>query len=80
LVTAYWPKRVHDYTNKSKVFSKALSLSGAQVQLYKGSSLVASYHVPINQDGNLWRVFEIDNGKVVALNSISSILDPADIQ
>lgn len=53
---------VHDYTNKSSNPSSALSLSGAQVKLYSGNTLLDTYYVPINQGGTLWNVFELKMG------------------
>ena len=49
-----------------------LSTSGAQVRLYKGSTLIKTYNVPTDQgDGDYWNVFAIKNGNVIESNSIS---------
>jgi uncharacterized protein YfaP (DUF2135 family) len=51
---------VHDYTNSDSSSSSALSASGAQVKVFQGSSLVATFNVPTGQTGTLWTVFEMD--------------------
>ncbi|MFH0814070.1 MAG: Ig-like domain-containing protein, partial [Pseudomonadota bacterium] len=50
---------LHDYTNKSATSSSAMAQSGAKVQVYSGSSLVATYNVPSGA-GTLWYVFSMD--------------------
>ncbi|WP_084558612.1 carboxypeptidase regulatory-like domain-containing protein [Anaerocolumna xylanovorans] len=62
---------VHDYTNRTSFSSNALSLSGASVKIYRGNDLIKTYNVPINERGNLWRVFEINNGVINTLNTMS---------
>ena len=61
---------VHDYSN-GKPGSTELSLSGAKVQVYNGERLIKSYVVPINEVGTRWDVFEITEGKLVDINTIS---------
>ncbi len=64
---------VHDYTNKSSTSSKALSLSGATVKVFKGSYQVAKYNVPVDQVGTYWAVFQIDaSGKIYPMNYLSN--------
>ena len=52
---------VHDYTNRGSSSSTALSNSGAQVKVYRGSKLLMTYNVPTNQGGTLWTVFSYDS-------------------
>ncbi len=66
---------VHDYTNKSSNPSSALSLSGAQVKLYSGNTLLDTYYVPINQGGTLWNVFELENGVLRKINTMEYVSD-----
>jgi hypothetical protein len=61
---------VHDYTNRQSTSSSALAGSGAQVRVYKGSSLLATYNVP-NRGGNLWTVLEISGSTMTPINSMS---------
>ena len=61
---------VHDYTNKDSSSSSALAVSGAQVRVYKGSSLLATYNVP-NHPGTLWTVLEISGSTITPINSMS---------
>lgn len=64
---------VHDYTNKGSSSSSALSNSGAQVKVYRGNQLLATYNVPTNQDGTLWTVFAYDSTtkKITMINDMS---------
>lgn len=63
---------VHDYTNSYKNDSNAMATSGAQVKVYAGEELVATYHVP-NQSGTLWHVFDFDvnTRKLIPVNAMS---------
>lgn len=64
---------VHDYTNKGSRSSTALSNSGAQVKVYKGSHLLATYNVPTNRGGTLWTVFSYDSTtqRIKAINEMT---------
>lgn len=62
---------VQDFSNRSSDNSNALSLSGAQVKLYKyGVEEPIVFNVP-NKDGTLWKVFSIKNGELVIHNEMS---------
>jgi hypothetical protein len=64
---------VHDYTNSDKTNSTALSQSGANVTVFNGGKniptegqnlgtpLGSAINVPTNQQGNVWRAFELDS-------------------
>lgn len=58
---------VYNYSNED-----ALNLSNAQVKIYNGNSLLASYSVPTNQSGRTWNVFKLVNGAVVPINTLTS--------
>lgn len=62
---------VHDFTNRGSYSSYVLSNSGAQVKVYSGSTLMATYNVPANQGGTLWKVFEINGGTIIPINTLS---------
>ena len=68
---------VHDYTNRGSSYSTALSNSGAQVRLYSGDNLVATFNVPANQEGTLWTVFEIDGDTIMPINTMSYESSPS---
>ena len=51
---------IHDYTNKDNPFSHALAESGASVTVYNGSTVIGTFHVPSNVQGNIWEVFALD--------------------
>lgn len=61
---------VHDYSNRSSSSSTAMGHSGALVEVYKGSSKIAAYSVPV-KGGTLWTVFKIQDGKLKKINSMS---------
>lgn len=64
---------VHDFTNRSSSSSDKLSLSGAVVKVFVGSRQVGEYHVPTNQIGTYWTVFEItEDRKVIPVNTVSN--------
>lgn len=64
---------VHDFTNKEKTTSSALSKSGAKVFVYIGQSLIKTYYVPANKIGNLWTVFKITKeGEIEDINSFTT--------
>jgi hypothetical protein len=64
---------VHDYSNRDASGSYALSNSGAIVRVYQGSTRIAEYHVPVDQIGTYWTVFQIDrSGNITPVNAISN--------
>ena len=62
---------VHNYSNLYDPLSEELSLSGASVRIYKGNNLVRTYNVPVNMEGTLWTVFEIRDGNLYQINTIT---------
>lgn len=65
---------VHDYSHKDSSNSTALSLSGAVVKVFAGSEQIGEYHVPTDQVGTYWTVFQISgSGRIVPVNSVSNI-------
>jgi hypothetical protein len=71
---------VHDYTNRYSSSNMALSSSGAQVRVYRGSDLVATFNVPSNQGGTLWTVFELSEDTITPINTMSYESSPSSIQ
>lgn len=64
---------VHNYSNRSSSNSTALSFSGAVVRVFIGSTQVAEYHVPTDQVGTYWTVFQIDSsGRIMPINTVSN--------
>lgn len=56
--------------------SGSLLASEAQVKVYQGEKLLATYNVPTDQGrGRYWNVFAIINGKIVTKNTITSSED-----
>lgn len=71
---------VHDYTNRGSSISTALSNSGAQARVYRGSNLVATFNVPSNQGGTLWTVFEMSGDTITPINTMSYESSPINVQ
>lgn len=72
---------VHDYSNRDSSSSKAMSNSGAIVQVFAGSRLVGTYPVPTSTVGTLWCVFEYDSEtrKLNAVNTMSNYSEPSNV-
>lgn len=62
---------VHDYTNHNQSSSYELSNSSAQVRVYQGNNLISNFNVPTNTGGTLWTVFEMSNGHINPVNSMT---------
>jgi len=63
---------IKNYSGKNARNSKALSKSGANVQVYGNNQLLKSYTVPVNRKGTTWMVFTIVNGKIVDKNEVGN--------
>lgn len=64
---------VHDFSNRGSSGSTALSFSNAVVRVFTGSTQVAEYHVPTDQVGTYWTVFQIDeSGNILPINAVSN--------
>ena len=61
---------IKDFTNRSSTSSTALANSGATVTVYKGNTQVAKYYVP-NKAGTYWHVFDIVDGSIKKINTMS---------
>ncbi len=59
-----WRFSVGSYSSLKEERGTELQGSGAVVTLYKGNSLVGEYSVDTLSKGNVWRVFEIEKGKL----------------
>ncbi|MBN2460549.1 MAG: carboxypeptidase regulatory-like domain-containing protein, partial [Candidatus Cloacimonetes bacterium] len=86
-ITIYEPAKgeyyysVHDYSNRNKKRSNRLSYSNARVQVYGENRLLAAFEVPVDQKGNCWHVFKIDQGnQIVTINTIDFIADERNIR
>ncbi len=65
---------VHDYSDKYEPGTKNLSRSDAKVFVYVGETLVRTYYVPVDQSGNLWTVFKVnENGAIEDVNSLKGV-------
>lgn len=71
---------VHDYTNRSKESSNALSYSGAVVRIYKGNQLLRTFNVPTGYDGTEWDVFTLKaDGTIESINIITYCENPGNV-
>jgi hypothetical protein len=73
---------VHNYSNRSSAAGDgdaagrmALANSGARVQLFGSTGLLAEFTVP-NAEGTLWTVFTLDGETITPVNSMSFVVDP----
>jgi hypothetical protein len=67
---------VHDFTNRNSLTSSSLSNSQAQVRIFRGSDLIATFNVPLGQPGTLWTVFEMNGSTIIPINSMSFQSNP----
>lgn len=65
---------VHDYSNRSRSSSTALANSGANVIVYRGNNIIATYNVPTDKTGTLWTVFSYNSEtqRFTTINSMSN--------
>ena len=67
---------VHDYSDRKATSTTNLAKSGARIDIYSGSKLLATYSVP-NSAGTVWQVCDLVNGQLKAVKKMgydSSIL------
>lgn len=70
---------VHDFTDRDQPATQKLSRSGARVFVYVGSSLVRTYYVPQNAQGNLWTVFRMSpDGQMFDVNTMTGTRESAE--
>ena len=60
---------VHDYSDGDSTTTTNLAKSNAVVHLYKGNTLLNTYHVPQNGIGTVWHVFDIDSNGIHDVNN-----------
>jgi hypothetical protein len=58
----------------------SLSNSSAQVRVYRGGALVASFNVPSGQSGTLWTVFEMTGDSIAPVSTLTFQSAPAEVQ
>ena len=75
---------VHNYSNRWCVADDsgafALADSRATVDVYQGSELLASYSVPVNRQGTVWRVFSYGSNGISRINDMTFVENPRDVQ
>lgn len=62
---------VRDYTNGGDSSSLEMSFSDAVVTVYYCDKIVETFAITPSQYGTVWRVFEINNGKVNGINEVN---------
>jgi hypothetical protein len=67
---------VHDFSSKAVSSAEGLSQSNAQVRVYKRGDMVALYNVPVNIEGTVWNVFEMEGDEITPVNKMSCEIDP----
>lgn len=63
--TAEYLCYVHDYSNRDRAGSRALSRSGAVVRVYADGALWGTFEIDEVQKGNTWEVFRILRGEIL---------------
>lgn len=63
---------VHDYTHRDKPTSRGLSQSRAHVRVYTTDGILQSFVVPSQGQGNHWHVFDIIDGQVRPVNTLTA--------
>ena len=65
---------IHNFSDRENPNSDNLSKSNAVVFVYIGKTLVRTYYVPKNQQGNLWTIFAInESGEFIDYNTIKGV-------
>jgi hypothetical protein len=59
---------IHDYTNRAQSGGKKLSASSAIVRVYNENKLKNQFAISAGKTGTIWRVFDIVNGSIKALD------------
>jgi hypothetical protein len=59
---------IHDYTNRAQSNSKRLSASSAIVRVYNENRLKNQFAISAGKTGATWRVFDIVNGSIKAVD------------
>jgi hypothetical protein len=63
---------VHDWTDKADPNSTNLSSSKATVKVYGEGRLLYVFQIPEGQKGNVWSVFQIQQGQFVETNQVGN--------
>jgi len=58
---------VHNYSGEAD-----MKISNATVVVYEGTTLVATYHIPLIGEGDVWNVFDIVDGEIIAVNQFKT--------
>lgn len=82
--TSYGPETITVYSQDSTMYyyvkkyagSGTVSSSGAQIKVYQGDELKATYYVPVDGgSGEYWNVFAVKEGSIITNNTITSYAD-----
>ena len=63
---------VHDYTHRAIRDSRKLSKSRAHVRVYTSDGILKTFVVPSTGQGNYWRVFDVVDGQVRPINTLTT--------
>jgi uncharacterized protein (TIGR03437 family) len=70
---------LHNYTDRDALGNARLAQAGAIVRVYRGNQQVAVFTAP-SGGGTLWKVFEINNGQLTAVNQVADEVDASNIK
>mgnify|MGYP003956040387 CR=1 FL=1 len=68
---AHYTYYVHDFTHRGRAGSDKLAASRAHVRVYSRDGLLHTFTAPRTGAGTLWKVFEIDAGRVRPTGQLS---------
>jgi hypothetical protein len=76
-ITIYKPAQgvytyaVHNFSSRTRTNTPDLSYSGAHVDVYGDGRLQASFDAPVNQKGNVWKIFKVDETqRIIPINQL----------
>lgn len=70
---------LHNYTDRDATGNARLAQAGAVVRVYRGAQQIGVFTVP-NGNGTLWKVFELSNGQLSAVNQLTDEVDASKIK
>jgi len=70
---------VHNYSNSEETSSFALSNSSATIQIYRNNTIFSTYNIPVNKEGTLWTVFELNDNSITPINQLTYESNPGNI-
>lgn len=71
---------VHDFSDRGSSTNTKLSASRAQVMVYLSNGSTQTFQVPVGQTGTLWTVFELSDGTLTPINTMTMVSNSSAVQ